>query len=133
MSDSDPKLPVGIVNEIIDKISSFTKEIELLRSQLASKKDFENKVESLNDKLSDLMSQVNKTYVTIKTVFVVAMIAISLAFIGAQFMAWYQTKQVERPLTVLPEKVEKHVKTTTEQELNKILKELNDLKKELNK
>jgi hypothetical protein len=81
-SNGNGKLPVGIVNTVINKISEFTKEMEVLRAQLPNK-------DITNDKIDLLNKKVDKTLTVIKTVFVLAMIVVGLSFLGAKLLDWH--------------------------------------------
>lgn len=81
-SNGNGKLPVGIVNTVINKISDFTKEMEVLRAQLPSKDVADNKIDLLDKKI-------DKTLTVIKTVFILAMVVVGLSFLGARLIDWH--------------------------------------------
>ena len=112
MTDSNGKLPVGIVTTVIDKISEFTKEIEILRAQLPNKETTDMKIEALDTKL-------DKVLIVIKTVFVLSMLVVGLSFLGAKFINTYSASD-----HIVDQKVLKEFKTDIQTEMQHKLDEL---------
>jgi len=81
-SNGNSKLPISIVTTVVNKISEFTKEMEILRAQLPNKDATNDKIESLDKKL-------DKSLTVIKTVFVLVMIVVGLSFLGARLLDWH--------------------------------------------
>jgi cell division protein FtsL len=148
MPDSDLKLPVGIVNTVITKIADFTKEIEILRAQLPDKTIWQTKLNTLDDKLSIILTNLNqkvdKTFTTIKTVFVLTMIAVGLIFAGSQLLTWYESKQTMRPLDTMAVELKKEIskeragdldilRKERAKDLKKIIEEIHDLEDRIDK
>jgi len=112
MSESNgDKLPVGIVNTVINKISDFTKEMEVLRAQLPSKESTNNKIDSLDRKME-------KTLSAIKLIFTLAMIVVSLSFFGAKIIDWQENKTNRASSAVIDQKFNNELTNTIEQLLD---------------
>lgn len=75
MPENSGQVPSTIVSLMLDKISSFTKELEVLRAQLPSKEDF-----------STLNTKIDKFLTSARTLFAVAMIIVVLSFLGAKII-----------------------------------------------
>jgi len=85
INDGSDKLPVGIVTTVINKISDFTKEMEVLRAQLPTK-------ESTTDKIDAMDRKIDKTMTTIKIIATLLMLVVGMSFIGAKLIDWYDNK-----------------------------------------
>jgi hypothetical protein len=81
-SNGNGKLPISIVTTVVNKISDFTKEMEILRAQLPDKT-------VTNDKIDNLDKKLDRSLTVIKTVFVLAMVVIGLSFLGARLLDWH--------------------------------------------
>ena len=79
-TNSGDKIPVEIVTTVIDTIAAFTKETEVLRSQIPTKES----MEALNGK-------VDRAALTIKTFFAVIAIVVAMSFFGAQIIDWVRS------------------------------------------
>lgn len=86
-NNAGDKLPVEIVTTVIDKIADFTRETEVLRSQIPTKES----IEALN-------SKVDRATLTIKIFFGAIGVIIALSLFGAQIIDW--TKSSSKPETV---------------------------------
>ena len=125
MTDSNgaDKLPIGIVNTVIDKIASFTKEMEILRAQIPDKT-------ATTDKIDALTLKMEKTLSTIKTVFVLAMIVVGLSFLGAQLLKWNETKDAVPDATnEIVEQVNRQIGTELDNTLEKFKEEIRQERK----
>ncbi len=130
MPDIDPKLPVGIVNAIIDRIADFTKEIELLRAQLPENNEFHKSLSDTDTKLSGMITKMSekldKTMTVIKTVFVLAMIVVGLSFFGAQILNYQYKKNLN---TEISHKMHEQITKERKEDLKKIIDAFDKLKK----
>ena len=78
------KVPSAIVTLVVDKVASFTKEIEVLRAQLPKKED-----------ISKLHGKIDKFLWTIKLLFGVAMAIVILSFLGARIIDYTRQERIE--------------------------------------
>ena len=69
------KVPSAIVTLVVDKVASFTKEIEVLRAQLPTKED-----------IGKLHGKIDKFLWTIKLLFGLVMVIVVLSFLGARII-----------------------------------------------
>jgi hypothetical protein len=86
MADSNNKLPINIVNIVIDKISDFTKELEILRGQLPSKEMLESDTTALLTAITSLGTTLKDFLYTVKIITGVAGGIILLVVIGVQLV-----------------------------------------------
>jgi len=86
MADSNNKLPINIVNIVIDKISDFTKELEILRGQLPSKEMLESETTALLTAITSLGTTLKDFLYTVKLITGVAGGIILLVVIGVQLV-----------------------------------------------
>lgn len=85
-NNTGDKIPVEIVTTVLDKISDFTRETEVLRSQMPTREAFD----ALN-------SKVDRAALTIKVFFGVIGIIVTLSFLGAQFIDWAKSDNDKAP------------------------------------
>ncbi len=112
-SNNNGKVPVSIVNTVINKIADFTKEIEVLRAQLPNKETTNNKVDSLDRKM-------DKTLAAIKLIFALAMVIVVLSFLGAKLLERSEIHEKESIYEVVDKKLEKLRKEELQLILDKI-------------
>jgi len=86
MADSNNKLPINIVNIVIDKISDFTKELEILRGQLPSKEMLESDTTAILTAITSLGTTLKDFLYTVKLITGVAGGIILLVVIGVQLV-----------------------------------------------
>jgi len=114
------KVPSSIVNILINKISEFAKEIELLRAQLPTKEnldvcksDTNLKLEAVLGAINNLKGSLDKVILTVKVAFAIAIIAVMIAAFGTYMINRATTpvkyeKMVER-LEDVSKTIEKHL------------------------
>jgi len=115
-SDRNDKLPISIVTTVIDKISEFTKEIEILRAQLPNKETSSNKLDAIDKKMG-------QTLFAIKIIFGLAMLVVALSFFGAKLIEWHDTKGNTTNNQVVSEVVDQ-MQTANKQMLDQLRDEI---------
>jgi len=112
-SNGNSKLPISIVTTVVNKISEFTKEMEILRAQLPNKDVTNDKIEGLNKKL-------DKSLIIIRTVFILAMLVVGLSFLGARLLDWRCTTLSNKDVI---ETIIKELDDSWEKKLEKVLEQ----------
>lgn len=128
MPDSDTKLPVGIVNTIINTIAEFTKEMTILRTQLPNNEAWQKSLDAIDTKLSamivDMSQKLDRTLTIIKTVFILSMIVVGLSFLGAQILNFITEKSITKEEKIINNKLSPSMKEQISKELHQELKEI---------
>ena len=116
------KLPVGIVNTVIEKISDFTKELEILRHQLPEREDLNKRIEKMSTKFDRAM-------LVIKVVISLVGIVLILSLFGAKLLTyWEESQKPERE--ILLEKRLDELQNQTDERFLKILERIEELNKQ---
>jgi len=118
MVEENGKVPVGIVNTVVNKIAEFTKEVEILRAQLPKEQstieyrsEITNSVSKLSGKIDDtdksiniLTNCINGSIKTFRIVFSLIAMAVVLAFVAAQGMMYYERNKIKLDTKMVIEK-----------------------------
>jgi len=122
MVEENGKVPVGIVNMVVDKIASFTKEVEIMRAQLPKeqtaldhRRDLTLSITKLTDKVDKLTAMLSKAMSIYKVIFGIIALVVFLSFAGAQIMSYYELNKIQ---------------IKTEQIVEQTVKKYNDLLKD---
>jgi len=127
MSESSNKLPIGIVNVVIDKITDFTKELEVLRGQLPTKESIATDNKSLLDAIGALGKEIKDFLFAIKLIVGLAGGVIALAFLGAQIIDYVKTPTSTVTIEEIQEandQLKKDINEDRSDELKKIKEEI---------
>lgn len=116
-NNTGDKIPVEIVTTILDKISDFTKEMEVLRSSIPTK-----------EIIDILIGKVDKASLIIKTFFAVIGTVVALAFLGAQFMDWSRQQNLSDK-AVNQQVMEEKINSRREAEYAKQLQQIQQTQK----
>lgn len=92
------KLPVEIVTVVIDKIVEFTKEMEIFRQQLPSKESILTRIDAMDHKIDSAIT-------SIKLVFGVIAVIVTLSFLGAQFIDWVNNREDSKKPDIISQEV----------------------------
>ena len=127
MTDNGDKLPVGIVTTVINKIADFTKETEILRSQIPTRES----IDALNNKVNEVTTKVDKASSRISYFFGVVAIIVALSFLGAQLIDWSRKDSISNKQVI--EEIKKDVGDQFKKDIQEILKNRDkDIIKEIN-
>jgi hypothetical protein len=130
MADSN-KLPSGIVDTVINKISDFTKELEILRGQLPTRESLAKDNTKTLDAIGKLVERIDSMLTVIKTVFALAMIVVALSFFGAQIIDYVKTptstitiEEIQAANKVSNEELKKEISLDREKDLEEIKQQI---------
>jgi len=103
------KPSMGIVNIVIQKITDFTKEIEILRAQLPEK-------DHLNNKIDKMSTEFNKMMLAVKVVFTLIGVVVVLSLFGAKLLGYLEDKgtthvTIEKRIEKIEEGIDDKFKT----------------------
>lgn len=123
MMDNNGKLPIGIVNNIIQKISDFTKELEVLRAQLPDKSQMNSgfelgrqktveEYEKMDVKLTAFGNSLKSTLNTIKIVAALLGLVVVLSMFGAKLITYWENIHPKQEREALEERIEELQKAT---------------------
>jgi len=115
------KMPIGIVNTVIHKISDFTKELEILRHQLPEKDDLNSKIDKMNNKF-------DKAMLVVKVVTILMGSVVVLSLFGAKLLNYWEEKQPKQNIQI-EERIE-DMQKNFDDKFNKILEQMKQLHKE---